>query len=279
MRRESILMVEDSQVTVKAMKRHFEIAGYRFDSAYDATTARHKIIEECPDVLILDLDLGKSESSIGLVPIETTEGFQLLEWIRENPESKTLRDLPVLVITYYDKREEEEKQKETISAAGNEDLFEQIVIDNNSNAATVLLSGANDYIRKPCGADELLLRVGNILKYKDFTKFSVAEEFEFRGWTLNVRTRELRNPSGQPVHLSPQEFALLQILVRKSREVVRYPELGFAVFGREIRKGDKGIHNLVKQIRKKIEIDDGDSPLIVSWHSVGYRFNEDSRFS
>ena len=86
MKRILILIVEDENFLVKALKDNFEAAGYVVDVALDGEDAIEKVQMSHPDLVLLDLLLPKKD------------GFFVLETLKKNPE---LQKIPVIVLSNF----------------------------------------------------------------------------------------------------------------------------------------------------------------------------------
>ncbi len=84
----------------------------------------------------------------------------------------------------------------------------------------------------------------------------------FAGYRLDVAGHGLTDPSGEPVALSPGEFALLLALVRRAGRVVSRDELLQLLAGREADAYDRAIDMQVSRLRRKIEPDRSNPTLI-----------------
>ena len=258
---ESILLVDDDESVREMLGQWFEAAGYSITCLANEAEARAKLMQDGADAIILDLDLtgGKAMPA----PIRETQGYQFLTWLKRETQNQELRDTPVLILTNIDKNEEQGKQR------SNRPL--------PSNAATILLSGAEDYMKKPYDVDEVMVRIRKLLTNSRFADFSRAVEFEFGGWKLNVESQELRNPKNELIHLTPTEYDLLQLLVRKSRQVVSHNELSFCSLARSLKPGERTIHQFMTQIRQKLEDDHENPSMIKTVHGRGYKLAIDAR--
>jgi DNA-binding winged helix-turn-helix (wHTH) protein len=98
----------------------------------------------------------------------------------------------------------------------------------------------------------------------------MAERLQFDGFTVDTGTRELLR-GGQPVHLSPKAFDLLEILVRRRPEAVPRAEIEKRVWG-ATHVSDTSLAGLVGELRKALG-DPGRPPRFIrTVHSFGYAF-------
>ncbi len=131
-------------------------------------------------------------------------------------------------------------------------------------------AGADDYITKPFGMNELLARVRAHLRRSaplDGTP-KVIEAGDFRidldAHSVTVKARE--------VHLTPKEFDLLVYLARHAGKVVTHRALLAAVWGPNSTEQPEYLRVFIGQLRKKIEADSSDPRYLLTDPWIGYRF-------
>ena len=136
--------------------------------------------------------------------------------------------------------------------------------------------GASDYITKPLGLRELLARVRAALRIKPILPdYNDRKIYEFAGWSLNVRLRELTSPDARGVKLTAGEFNLLVAFLRSPRQVMTREQLLAAsrVHAEEI--FDRSIDVLILRLRRKIEEDASVPRLLLTERGAGYMLNAD----
>jgi two-component system KDP operon response regulator KdpE len=131
-------------------------------------------------------------------------------------------------------------------------------------------AGADDYVVKPFGIQELLARVRALLRRAADEKDAgalVSQElsFDFERRTILVR--------GRPVHLTPKEFAVLKELVVAEGRPLSHRRLLQAVWGPDYGEETESLRVVINQLRKKIELHPSKPKFIHTEPWVGYRFN------
>jgi two-component system KDP operon response regulator KdpE len=131
-------------------------------------------------------------------------------------------------------------------------------------------SGADDYITKPFGADELLARVRAALRRRGTVLESAwLDVGDFR---VDLDGRRV-HISGREVRLTPKEFDLFVYLARHPNRVLPHRALLEAVWGEASQEQPEYLRVFMGQLRKKLESDPSNPQYLVTEPWVGYRFN------
>ncbi|MET0626087.1 MAG: response regulator transcription factor [Pyrinomonadaceae bacterium] len=135
-------------------------------------------------------------------------------------------------------------------------------------------AGADDYVTKPFGMDELLARVrAQLRRARDSAAAgapsAVLEAGDFR---IDLEARGVSVRDGE-VRLTPKEYDLLVYFVRHAGKVLTHRTLLGAVWGGNYTEQGEYLRVFVGQLRKKIEPDSSNPRYILTEPWVGYRFN------
>ena len=130
-------------------------------------------------------------------------------------------------------------------------------------------AGADDYVTKPFGIEELLARVRASLRRHSSTEAIPA--FQSRDLTVDFEERRV-TAGGEVVHLAPKEFEVLKHLIAQQGKPVTHRRLLQAVWGPEYGEETENLRVVINQLRKKIEKDPAQPKYILTEPWVGYRF-------
>jgi two-component system alkaline phosphatase synthesis response regulator PhoP len=138
-----------------------------------------------------------------------------------------------------------------------------------------LKAGGNDYLAKPFNLEELLLRVGILIRtsLQGNEKKMEVHQFQFGSNFVNFQTMEA-NTSNGPIQLTKRESRLLQLLVDKKNQVVSREEILEKVWGYDVFPSTRTIDNFILSFRKYFEENPKEPQFFHSVRGVGYRFNE-----
>jgi two-component system KDP operon response regulator KdpE len=131
--------------------------------------------------------------------------------------------------------------------------------------------GADDYLTKPFGVEELLARIRVALRHASLPPGSAPEPI-FEASELRVDLAERRVwRQGEEVHLTPTEYKLLATLVRHAGKVLTHRQLLKEVWGANYLNQSHYVRVYLAQLRQKIEADPARPRLLLTEPGVGYR--------
>ena len=131
--------------------------------------------------------------------------------------------------------------------------------------------GADDYLTKPFGVEELLARITALLRRSRVTDAPATTDspLAFGAITIDLDA-QLVTRHGEPVHLTPTEFALLRELALAPGKLLTHAALLRSVWGPGYETETEYTRVYVRRLRAKLEDPDG-PPLIVTEPRAGYR--------
>ena len=133
-----------------------------------------------------------------------------------------------------------------------------------------LRAGADDYLMKPFGINELLARIrGALRRNAPAGEESVVIAGEL---SIDLRSRKVVR-SGEVIHLTPKEWSTLVALVHHQGDVMSEQELLEQLWGPGYQEESEHLRTVVDGLREKLE-DDPSAPLrVVTEPGIGYRFH------
>jgi len=147
-----------------------------------------------------------------------------------------------------------------------------IVLSGRADSADkveALDAGADDYVTKPFGMDELLARMRAV------TRRSAAEPEEPRvslgGLTVDLAAKRVSR-DGQDVRLTPTEWHLLEVLVRHPGKLLSQKQLLNEVWGPGYADATGNLRLYMAQLRRKLEPDPARPRWLLTEPGMGYRF-------
>lgn len=143
------------------------------------------------------------------------------------------------------------------------------VRDAEGDKVAALDAGADDYVTKPFGMDELLARLRAALR-----RTAPAEEeavVETADFTIDLAAKKVRR-DGEEVRLTPTEWHLVEVLVRNRGRLVAQRQLLQEVWGPQYEKETNYLRVYLAQIRSKLEPDPASPRYFVTEARMGYRF-------
>lgn len=144
--------------------------------------------------------------------------------------------------------------------------------EQEQDKVRALDAGADDYLTKPFGVDELLARIRVSLRHT--AKEQAGKDApDFRAGDLHVDfSRRQVYLAQKEVHLTPIEYRLLTILIRHSDRVVTHNQLLREVCGPRQANQVQYLRVYMAQLRQKLEADPARPRFFINEPGVGYRF-------
>jgi two-component system KDP operon response regulator KdpE len=140
-------------------------------------------------------------------------------------------------------------------------------VGDEHEKVAALDAGADDYVTKPFGIDELLARLRAALRRMDAVTGPVVE----LGELVVDLERRLVTLRGEPVSLTPTEFELLRLFVRNEGKLLTHPTILREVWGPRYGAESHYLHVYVSQLRRKIEPDPARPRFLLTESGAGYR--------
>jgi two-component system KDP operon response regulator KdpE len=220
-----ILVVDDEQQILRALRTSLRGAGYEVETADTAESALAAAAMRPPDAVILDL----------VLPDGT--GINVCR------ELRTWSSAPVILL----------------SAVGEE-----------REKVAALDAGADDYVTKPVGIDELLARLRAVLR-----RIAPDAEpvIEIGDLTVDLEKRSV-TLAGKAVHLTPHQFELLRVLAVNKGKLLTHKMLLREVWGPGYGSESNLLHVNVSQLRRKIEPERAQPRFLLTEPGAGYRLVE-----
>ena len=130
-------------------------------------------------------------------------------------------------------------------------------------------AGADDYVTKPFGMDELLARLRAALRRT--TVADTEPVVETPDFTVDLAVKQVRR-GGEAVHLTPTEWHIVEALARDRGKLVTHTQLLRQVWGPEYKDETHYLRFYMSQIRRKLEPEPSRPRYFITEPGMGYRF-------
>ncbi|PSL58243.1 two-component system KDP operon response regulator KdpE [Saccharothrix carnea] len=141
---------------------------------------------------------------------------------------------------------------------------------DSADKVQALDAGADDYVTKPFGMDELLARLRAAVRRSAVVEGEDAV-VETASFTVDLAAKKVRR-DGVEVHLTPTEWGLLEILARNRGRLVAQKQLLQEVWGPAYAKETHYLRVYLAQLRRKLEPEPSHPRHLVTEPGMGYRF-------
>jgi len=128
--------------------------------------------------------------------------------------------------------------------------------------------GADDYMTKPFSIKQLLARANAFLRRK---RQAAATVYQFGRFALDLSSRRLLR-DGREIPLTPKEFGLLELFLRRQGRAMTRDEIIKTVWGYDVFVTSRSVDRCINTLRTKIEPDPSQPTFIQTVRPIGYRF-------
>lgn len=226
-------------------------------------TARRILVAE--DEAPLREFISRNLRARGYEVIEASNGLEALAlWETEAPH--------LLVLDIMMPRMDGLEVCKRIRARSTVPIIVLTALDAENDKVAALDLGADDYLTKPFGVEELLARLRATLRRTHWEEQQPAPgTYTFGSLEIDLDGHVVRR-DGTDVRLTPTEFALLAQLVAHSGKVLTHRQLLQRVWGEEYGSEAEYLRVYMGRLRRKIEEDAANPSHLVTESGVGYRF-------
>jgi two-component system KDP operon response regulator KdpE len=224
-------------------------------------TTRVLLVEDDPNIV----DLIRSNLVVRGYAVDTSStGEGVVERVAVDPPDVVLLDLMLPVVDGFELCREIRERSPVgiivVSARGRE-----------GDKVRALNLGADDYMTKPFGVEELLARItATLRRIRPAPVRADPAVIEAGDVLIDLDARRVTK-GDVPIHLTPTELALLRELVSQPRVLLPHARLLRQVWGPGYETQTEYLRVYVRRLRAKLE-SDGGPPLIVTEPRLGYRF-------
>lgn len=228
-------------------------------------TTRAKRILIAEDEIALRDFVCRNLRARGFEVLEASNGLEAIAlWERENPHLLILD----IMMPRMDGLEVCRRVREHSAVP----IIVLTALDAESDKVAALDLGADDYLTKPFGVEELLARVRAVLRRTQWEKPHISgdiKQFDELEVDLAGHIVRLR---GAEVRLSPTEFAVLAQLVTHAGKVLTHRMLLQSIWGAEYGGEAEYLRVYINRLRQKLESDPANPRYLLTEPGVGYRF-------
>ena len=138
---------------------------------------------------------------------------------------------------------------------------------------SALDAGADDYVTKPFGMNELLARLRATIRRTEAAAATPEEAvIATEHFTIDLAATRVTLTGGDDVRLTPTEWRVLEVLVRADGKLVTGPQLLREVWGPQYGTEFNYLRQYLAQLRRKLEVDPSRPRYLITEPGIGYRF-------
>jgi len=234
-----VTIVEDDAAIAEGLALNLRLQGYRTEAVADGETARTRIEEVRPDLVLLDISLPKQS------------GIWVLERLRE-----ASNHVPVIVLSA---RQDEFDKVAALRLGADDYVTKPFALAELLARVAALLRRARLHLHERVAPAEASASEAK------------KAEIQFGDVVINLDTRTVVR-AGQPIKLTHREFELLVFLGRSGGRVFSREELVRQVWGLEHPGQARTVDNFIAQLRAKLEQDPEEPKHLLTIRGSGYRF-------
>jgi len=201
-------------------------------------------------------------TGLGYVIMDAKTGEEALESVRKNKPDLVLLDVNMPGMGGIEACREIRRSSEA-------PIIMLTVRNAERDKVLALDAGADDYVVKPFGIEELLARIRAALRR--YAPGDALPPFVSKELTLDFERRQLI-VRGKEVHLTPKEFDVLKHLIANQGKPLTHRRILQSVWGPDYGEETENLRVVINQLRKKIETDSAHPKYIRTEPWVGYRF-------
>ena len=201
-------------------------------------------------------------STHGYEIAEAKTGEEALEWMRKESPELVLLDMNMPGMGGVEAGRE-------IRRASDAPIIMLTVRNAERDKVAALDAGADDYVVKPFGIEELLARIRAALRR--YAPGDALPQFVSKDLSIDFEARQVR-VRDRDVHLTPKEYDVLKHLVANQGKPLTHRRLLQAVWGPDYGEETESLRVVINQLRKKLEADPARPKYILTEPWVGYRF-------
>lgn len=147
--------------------------------------------------------------------------------------------------------------------------------NTSEDRVTGLKKGADDYLTKPFNLEELILRIGILIKRGALQEGSPeVSSYQIGDKTIFFNSFEFKKADGHPVALSKKETMLLKLLIENKNQAVSREQILETVWNYDVYPSTRTIDNFILGFRKYFEPDPKNPAYFHSIRGVGYKFTD-----